>query len=157
MRKIFKIAVLLMICTTGISVVCNAQETNKTYNEQLAKDLKADDYGMKMYVMVILKSGPVTGLSKATQDSIFTGHMANINRLASEGKLIVAGPLGKNDKNYRGIFIFDVENVEAAKLLVATDPVIKSKIMEADYFPWYCSAALNEIPKIHKTIEKKSH
>ncbi len=56
-------------------------------------------------------------MPKSAQDSIFKGHMANINKLAAEGKLVVAGPLGKNDKNYRGIFIFDVDNVEAAKAI----------------------------------------
>ncbi|HMG14584.1 MAG TPA: hypothetical protein VK590_03990, partial [Saprospiraceae bacterium] len=43
-------------------------------------------------------------------DSLFTGHMNNIKRLAKENKLIVAGPFEKNLKNYRGLFIFTVNN-----------------------------------------------
>jgi len=31
----------------------------------------------------------------------FKGHMENIHHLVNEGKLIVAGPFEKNDKNYR--------------------------------------------------------
>jgi uncharacterized protein YciI len=139
------------------SFKASAQEVNKNYDEKLAKELKADDYGMKRYVLVILKTGTVTNLPKATQDSIFTGHMANISRLAAEGKLVVAGPLGKNDKSYRGIFIFDVDDIEAAKKLVNTDPVILSKLMDAEYYPWYGSAALKETLKIHSKIEKKGH
>lgn len=157
MKKTITFAGALIFCIAGISTKSIAQDTNKNYDEKLARELKADDYGMKKYVLVVLKSGSVTGLPRNAQDSIFKGHMANINKLAAEGKLIVAGPLGKNDKNYRGIFIFDVDNVEAAKLLVATDPVIKSQIMDAEYYPWYGSAALKETLKIHSKIEKMSH
>ncbi|HMI01964.1 MAG TPA: YciI family protein [Pedobacter sp.] len=157
MKKTITFASALIFCIAGISVRSIAQNANKNYDEKLARELKADDYGMKKYVLVILKSGALTGLPKSAQDSVFKGHMANINKLAAEGKLIVAGPLGKNDKNYRGIFIFDVDNVEAAKLLVATDPVIKSQIMDAEYYPWYGSAALKETLKIHSKIEKISH
>lgn len=157
MKKTIIFVSILIFCTAGISVRSTAQDTNKNYDEKLAKELKADDYGMKKYVLVILKSGSATNIPKTTQDSIFKGHMANINKLADEGKLIVAGPLGTNDKSYRGIFIFDVDNVEAAKLLVATDPVIKSQLMDAEYYPWYGSAALKETLKIHSKIEKKSH
>jgi uncharacterized protein YciI len=157
MKTTITFASALIFCIAGISARSIAQDTNTNYDEKLARELKADDYGMKKYVLVVLKSGSVTDLPKSAQDSIFKGHMANINKLAAEGKLVVAGPLGKNDKNYRGIFIFDVDNVEAAKLLVATDPVIKSRIMDAEYYPWYGSAALKETLKIHSKIEKISH
>ena len=36
----------------------------------------------------------------------------------------------KNDRNYRGIYIFNVETVEEAKALVATDPAIQSNLLE---------------------------
>ncbi|RZL31566.1 MAG: hypothetical protein EOP00_34970, partial [Pedobacter sp.] len=57
-------------------------------------------------------------------------------------KLIVAGPLGKNDKNYRGIFILNVKTIDEAKLILATDPAIKANLLDADLFEWYGSAAL---------------
>lgn len=157
--KMKRIDLLMMmsICLIGFPVLIKAQVANKNYDEKLAKELKADEYGMKKYVLVILKTGNSGTLPKITQDSIFKGHMENINRLAAEGKLIVAGPMGKNEMNYRGIFIFDLEQIEEAKKLVDTDPVIKSKMMTAEYFPWYGSAALKETLKIHSKIEKKSH
>jgi uncharacterized protein YciI len=68
--------------------------------------------------------------------------MENINRLVEEKKLIVAGPLGKNDKTYRGIFILDVPTVEEAGKLVQTDPAVKAKLLDVELFPWYGSAAL---------------
>lgn len=155
----FKIQFLIAVvfCAILSSFKASAQQANKNYDEKLAKELKADDYGMKKYVLVILKTGAATDLPKSIQDSIFKGHMANIGKLAAAGKLVVAGPLGKNDKSYRGIFIFDVDDIDAAKKLVNTDPVITSKLMDAEYYPWYGSAALKETLKIHSKIEKKGH
>ena len=148
------IYILTILALLTFSIKSQAQEQNKSYDAKLAKELNADEYGMKMYVLVILKTGTATEFPKATRDSIFKGHMDNINRLAAEGKLIIAGPLEKNPLNYRGIFIFDVEDIAEAKLLVDTDPVIKSKIMSAEYLNWYGSAALKETLKIHSKIEK---
>jgi uncharacterized protein YciI len=130
------------------------QIPNERYDSTLAKSLNADDYGMKTYVLILLKQGSVISLGKSKQDSIFKGHMDNINRLALEGKLVVAGPMGKNDK-YRGIFILNVNTIDEARKLINTDPAIMSKLLDADLFIWYGSAALQETLKIHAKIEKK--
>ena len=125
------------------------------YDEQLAKSLGADDYGMKSYVLAILKSGSYAPDEKTIRDSLFRGHMNNIDRLVREGKMIIAGPLGKNDKNYRGLFIFDVKDTEEAKKLVATDPAVKAGVFDIELYPWYGSAALPVYIETHKKIEKK--
>lgn len=133
-----------------------AQSDKPAYDSILAKKLHADNYGMKKYVMVLIKTGTNTTKDKKVLDSLFRGHMNNINDLANAGKLAVAGPFEKNDK-YRGIFIFNVETVEEAKLLCDKDPAVKAKLFDVDLYPWYGSAALLEVSRIHKTIEKKSH
>jgi uncharacterized protein YciI len=126
------------------------------YDSTLAKKLHADAYGMKTYVMVFLKTGPETNIPKITSDSLFKGHMANINRLADAGKLVVAGPFFKNDK-YRGIFILNTTSIDEGKLLIDTDPAIQARLLDAELLLWYGSAALSETLDIHKRIEKKSH
>ncbi len=90
-------ALILSIATSVFSQV------NPKYDKTLADSLGADEYGMKMYVLVLLKTGTAKINDKKITDSLFAGHMKNIQRLAGEGKLSVAGPLQKNDKNYRGI------------------------------------------------------
>jgi uncharacterized protein YciI len=140
---------LLFITTIGYS-----QQPNPNYDEALAKSLNADEHGMKMYVFCILKTGSYTTASKEERQQLFEGHMANINRLAKEGKLVVAGPFEKNDKNYRGVFIFNVSTIEEAQALVATDPAVSAKLFEAELTLWYCTAALQEIPKLHDKIAK---
>src|SRR5690606_32458864 len=103
---------------------------NPNFDKALAEKLGADDYGMKSYFLVILKTGTNKTTDKSLISESFRGHMSNINRLANEGKLIVAGPLGKNENNYRGIFILDnIKSMEEANNLLMTDPAIKSKLL----------------------------
>lgn len=119
--------------------------TNPNYNKELAVKLGGDDYGMKSYFFVILKTGTNTTTDKEFISESFRGHLDNINRLVEEGKLIVAGPLGKNENNYRGIFILNnIKSIEEAVELLRTDPAIKNGLLDYEIFTWYGSAALPE-------------
>nr|WP_067062819.1 YciI family protein [Mucilaginibacter sp. L294] len=149
MKKIF---LFTLVC-----VIALGAKAQSTYNKALADSLGADEYGMKMYTFVILKTGENKTTDKAIIDSAFKGHMANIGKLAANGKLVVAGPMGKNDKGYRGIFIFNVKTVAEAQELLKSDPAVQSKILEAEIYPWYGSAALPVYLETHKKIEKTSH
>lgn len=152
MKKLIIQTFLLFCC-----VICFSQNTNTEYDKALADSLGADEYGMKSYILVILKTGPNKIDDKNKTDSLFKGHMENIGRLASLGKLIVAGPLGKNEKSYRGIFILNVKTIDEANSLLSTDPTIKEKIFEVELYNWYGSAALPMYLKSHDKIEKKKH
>lgn len=149
-----KLLLLLVVLCTG---VCASAQDNPDYDENLAKALGADEYGMKQYILVILKTGPAKIEDKAKLNELFKGHMDNINKLANEGKLTVAGPFIKNEQNYRGIFILNVKNAEEAKALLQDDPTIKEQVLEAEILPWYGSAALGQYMEVHKKIEKKKH
>jgi uncharacterized protein YciI len=71
--------------------------------------------------------------------------MENINRLVEKGNLIVAGPLSKNEKNYRGLFILNnLKSIEEAKELLQTDPAIKNGLLDYEIYTWFGSAALPE-------------
>jgi len=124
------------------------------YDEALAQRLGADERGMKMYVLVILKRGPKEPVSEAERSKLFQGHMANINRLAAEGKLVVAGPLGKNERGYAGIFVLNVADVAAAEALMASDPAVAAGAFAYEAYGWYGSAALMEVNGIHARIDK---
>lgn len=132
----------------------NAQSTNKDYDSVLAKKLNADAYGMKKYYLVLVKTGPANITDKGKLDSIFTGHMKNIQSLAAQNKLVIAGPLGKNDNNYEGIFVLNTDSKKEAEAMIETDTAIHSKVLIAEYYLWYGSAALQETFGIHKKIEK---
>lgn len=125
-----------------------------TYNAELARQLGADEYGMKKYVIAFLKRGP-TKLSGDEAERLQNAHLKNIMRLAEEGKLVVAGPF-EDEGDVRGIFILNAETVEEAQKLTATDPAVQRGTLVFELRPWYGSAALMEVNRIHKTIEKKS-
>ena len=149
-KKSFTTSLLLLLL-----INVNAQSNNIKYDKHLADSLGADEYGMKMYILVILKTGSNKSNNKQTVDSLFLGHMKNISRLAEIGKLVVAGPLKKNIKEYEGIFILNTTTIEEANSLLETDPAIKARILNTELFQWYGSAALPMYLKFHNNVKKK--
>lgn len=152
MKKVIFLFLLGCLCSS----LSKAQNTRAAYDSTLAHKLGADDYGMKKYVFVILKTGTYKPKDSIESQSLFMGHMANMQRLAKEGKLTVAGPFGKNELKYRGLFILNVSTLEEAQKLVQTDPAIKIGLFEVDLIPWYGSAALPEYLPIHEKVQKKN-
>jgi uncharacterized protein YciI len=149
MKRMQALLSLLFLCVTSSVVMA------QSFDPDLARKLGADERGMKTYVLCILKTGPndarVLGKERET---VFAGHFANIGRLAKEGKLAVAGPFGKNDKAWRGLYIFNVPTVEEAEKLVILDPAVKARVFVYELTPWYGSAAMMIVPETHKRIEK---
>src|SRR5688572_27543217 len=116
--KVILVSVLSLIFFLSGMAAGGAEEAKEGtgYDAALAKELGGDEMGMKQYVLVILKTGPNdTSIKGKEREDLFAGHMANIGRLADEKKLAVAGPFGKNDKTYRGLFILNVDTVEEAQ------------------------------------------
>lgn len=126
---------------------------NEQFDPKLAKELDADDYGMHNYVMAFLKSGPNRDQDSLEAIKLQRAHLDNIKRLADEGKLVVAGPF-LDDSEVRGIYIFNVATVEEAEALTKTDPAIKAGRLVMELHPWYGSAALMQVPKVHKQVSK---
>lgn len=126
------------------------------YDATLAGRTGADDYGMRSYVLVVLKSGPTPVTDPEARKAMFAGHFANMERLTEAGKLVVAGPFSKDPDGWRGLFVFAVDSVEEARTLVGSDPVIANGEMVAEYHPWYSSAALMLIPEHHGKLARKT-
>ena len=155
MRMKLVSALLLVLLTTVIHAGEEPTPTKPTFDPALAAKLGADERGIRMYVLCILKTGPKDAEIKGKErDEIFAGHFANIGRLADEGKLAVAGPFGKNDKSYRGLYIFNVSTIEEAEKLVVLDPAVKAGVFVPDLTPWYGSAAMMVVSETHKRLEK---
>lgn len=128
--------------------------SNPDYDHKLARKLGADDYGMKSYMLVILKTGPNKTTDNNFISDCFRGHLDNINRLVKEGKMIIAGPMSNNSNNYRGIFILNSTSVDEVEGLLQTDPAIKEGLLDVELYNWYGSAALPEYLKYSERIWK---
>jgi len=85
------------------------------------------------YSFVFLnKKTDAAQIPKEEADKIMEGHMANINRLAKEGKLIAAGPF----EGGGGIFIFNTTSTEEAKQWLSTDPGVKANRWDVEILPY---------------------
>lgn len=124
------------------------------YDEALAAKLGADEHGMRAYVLVILKTGPNRMPAGPEREAMFRGHFANMQRLSDEGKLVLAGPLDGVD-GWRGLFVFAVADIDEARQLAATDPVLVNGEMVAEYHAYYGSAALIGLREVHERLARK--
>jgi len=144
--------ILAMSCL-GCSAPSETQKETADFDKELAQKLGADDYGMSQYVMAFLKRGPNRPTDPKIAEELQAAHMANINKMAEEGKLVLAGPfLGEGD--LKGIYVFDVKTVEEAKALTESDPAIQAGSLVMELHPWYGSAAVKQISEIHDQISK---
>jgi uncharacterized protein YciI len=89
-------------------------------------------------VVLLVRPANAPDFPKNELDQLQEGHMANINRLAAEGKLLKAGPLEDySGRNVRGIFILTTGAVETAREWVGTDPLVKAGRLVPEYMKWY--------------------
>ena len=151
MRLLLPLALTLCV---GSAVAADpaVPPTAAAFDAALAQRTGADERGMRRYVLVILKTGPTRVPDGEARDTMFAGHMANIQRLSKAGKLALAGPFMKDPGGWRGLYVFAVDDIEEAKVLVATDPVIIHGEMVAEYHPWYGSAATMLLPEWHERL-----
>ncbi|MBS1518984.1 MAG: hypothetical protein JSS91_12930 [Bacteroidetes bacterium] len=147
-KIIFSLLILAVFSENGF-----AQETQ--YDSVYASKLGADEYGMKQYVLAFLKSGKVRSESQEKAQELQMEHLRNITKMAEDGVLVLAGPF-MDDGEIRGIYIFDVKTIEEAQRLTETDPAIRAGVLEMELHPWYGSAALIELNKLHLKVQKKS-
>lgn len=96
----------------------------------------AKDGEMKEYYFVLLTKGENRTQDSATAAQIQSAHIANIDRLANEGKLSIAGPFG-DDGDWRGIFILNATSIEQAKQWCETDPAIQAGRLKYEIHPWW--------------------
>lgn len=139
MRTII-IIFLLILLTNSVQAqnkVSTAKQKQKTQNTEKQ---------MRNYFMVILTKGPNRAQDSISLAKLMDGHMANIERLANEEKLILAGPF-LDDGNMRGIFVFNVATNEEAVNLVESDPAVKAGRFAYEIHPWMGPKKLTSLLK----------
>lgn len=122
---------VLFIAAFFQSALCQKDSTAKTEQK------------IKQFWLVIIKTGPKDKeITDSTERSkIFAGHFSNMERLHKEGILKAAGPFGKNDFTWRGLFILDCDTKEEAENYVKTDPAVAADVFITDIVPWYSEAS----------------
>lgn len=86
------------------------------------------------YFFVFLNANPNRPtIEKDSMNRLQAGHLANITRLYTEGKLVVAGPFG--DSLGGGVFILKSGSLESATAMLDTDPAIRAGRYLLEVFP----------------------
>ena len=110
--------------------------TTQAEKYDLNKDTSFFAGEMKRYWLVLLKKGPNRNQDSISAEKIQAAHMANINRLGKEGKLIMAGPIGIED-DLRGIFIMNCADSTEVENFVRTDSAVITGRLIMKYYPWW--------------------
>ncbi len=125
--------IVLLYCLLAVNFSANAQNESKPANTTPKTENR-----IKQFWFVMLLKGNNRTQDSAVAAKLQEGHMANIKKLYSEGKLKVAGPFG-DDGNWRGVFIFDVATKEEVEEILNTDPAIAAGRLAYEIHPWYTS------------------
>ena len=102
----------------------------------ITKDTTVTVGEMKRYWLVLLQKGPNRNQDSISAEKIQAAHMANITRLAKEGKLVMAGPIGVED-DLRGIFLMNCADSTEVENFVKTDSAVITGRLVMKYYPWW--------------------
>lgn len=116
--------------------LCVVAQTSSSAGAAKAES-KPPQFDLDQYQFAILKRGAQWTAEQTPEvQKLQAGHMANIEKMASLGKLMAAGPMGKNGFGLAGIFIFKASSMDEAKALAADDPAIKAGRLAMDFCTW---------------------
>lgn len=137
----FFIAVLFIAC---IAISCSTEpstpavSTTQPEKYDLNKDTTVYSEEMKRYWLVHLLKGPNRNQDSISKAKIQAAHLANITRLAKEGKIIMAGPMGAAG-DLQGIFIMNCKDSSEVESFVKTDTAVITGRLIMKYYPWWAA------------------
>ena len=135
-------SILFILAVAGILISCRNDHSSPTVSttESVKYDINKDSTisagEMKRYWLVLLQKGPNRNQDSISAEKIQAAHMANIGRLAKEGKLVMAGPIGVED-NLRGIFLMNCADSSEVENFVKTDSAVITGRLVMKYYPWW--------------------
>lgn len=130
------ISIYVFACNdTGTETIVQSKNTS---DSTAVKDT-ARKYGdMKQYWLVFLLSGRNRNQDSAAAAQIQAAHMRNIERLADQGVIVMAGPMGyKPARELRGIFIMDAKDSATAASYIQTDSAVITGRLRFEIHPWW--------------------
>jgi len=86
-------------------------------------------------VFGFLMRGPNRSHPAAEAQEIQKQHLAYMDGLHKQGKLVMAGPF-LDDSDWRGVVVYRVASLEEAKRLAGEDPAVKAGRLVIDARPW---------------------
>ena len=130
MKWILIIIVFFIFSLVGVNSILAQNESNEP------------KYEMTTYYMAFLKKGPKWSPEETEETKkVQAAHLANIQKLVDEGKMILAGPF-LDEWEVRGIFVYKVDSMEEAIELTKLDPAVLSGRLSLEVHPWYSAKGI---------------
>lgn len=130
MKWILIIIVFLISSFANVNSILAQNESNEP------------EYEMTTYYMAFLKKGPKWSPEETEETKkVQAAHLANIQKLVDEGKMILAGPF-LDEWEVRGIFVYKVDSMEEAIELTKLDPAVLSGRLSLEVHPWYSAKGI---------------
>ena len=105
-------------------------------------------FEMETHALILLERGPkADSIPEAELQEIQRQHLAHLDKLASEGKILVAGPFAdQTDDSLRGACVYSVPVAEALELANA-DPAVKAGRLKVTAMTWWTGKGYMTFPK----------
>ena len=97
---------------------------------------------MQQYYIAFLRRGENRNQSKEEADSLQQLHMAHLGRMYAEGFADISGPFG-DDRDLRGITIYNVPTLRMADSLAKLDPMVKAGRLAVEVKPWWAAKGVS--------------
>jgi uncharacterized protein YciI len=130
------IRLLLLVAFSFFAAALHAEEpkTAASITPHTTAPIEFDSF----IVVLLVRAPNPPELPKAQLDELQEKHIANIHRLADEGKLLKAGPMeDASGRNVRGMYILKTDSVDQAREWVATDPTVKAGRLAPEFLKWF--------------------
>ncbi|GEP96609.1 YciI family protein [Chitinophaga cymbidii] len=134
MAKLLPVLLLAVFLTFVIATFSPKNFPNAAAPAAAADSIPATE--IKQYWMVFLKKGPYRGEDTVAEAMIRKKHIRNVQRLASQGKMVLAGPFG-GDGELQGIFIMDCKDSAEVAELVKNDTAVMTGRLDFEIEPWW--------------------
>jgi uncharacterized protein YciI len=133
--------VLLITCLVTVSACDHLNhdaepKSTASSNYDLQSDSTVYTKEMKRFWLVELRKGPNRNQDSVSRVKIQAAHISNIERLAKEGKIIMAGPIGVED-DLQGIFLMNCSDSTEVEKFVQTDTAVITGRLVMNYYPWW--------------------
>lgn len=91
------------------------------------------------YQLILLRTAPgAPQLAKDEHDKLMSGHLGHFRKMASEGKMVVAGPFAdQDDKTAEGLCLYRTGSVAEARALAELDPAVQKGLLRVEAMTWF--------------------